>query len=172
MSVVHLRAPRRPNGEGGFTIIEVLVALTLIAIMMVSVAGVFYSSLRTAGETGHRTAAAAVATRELEGIRAIPYAEVGFYGDQTDYRATLPPPDGRTTVTLAATTPATVTPLISPTGTSTVGSLTYTFRRDIVWVNAQGPNTLATPTTFVEAYKLAIVVVEWTNDTGTHTATQ
>ena len=79
---VHHQAPR--SGEEGFTIVEMMVALSLLAVAMVALSGVFFGGLKAASATSNRTAAVALATRETEAIRAVPYDEIGFYDDQTD----------------------------------------------------------------------------------------
>lgn len=70
--------PRRHgNGtdadEGGFTFIEMVAALTVLAIGVVAVVGVMNSSFRVASVTASRSKGIAVASMEIERLRSIPY---------------------------------------------------------------------------------------------------
>lgn len=155
---------RGRSTDEGFTIIEVVASLGIIAVAFAALTTVFWAGLRTAGVSSVRSRGVAVATRETEAIRAIPYAEVGFYADQTDYEATF---ESAPTVTLAPLTPATVTPRLQPTGTVTVGPVTFDVRRHITLVEARDSTT-----TFSLAYKKTTVLVTWTDDGGGHTIRQ
>jgi prepilin-type N-terminal cleavage/methylation domain-containing protein len=179
-------APRR--GEAGFTIIELVISMALLAIVIAPLAGVFYSAMRTAGVANHRTDGASVASREIEAMRAIPYAQVGFYNDETGYAS--PSPDGFTTVSLGTTSPAigglTPSPQIQPqtpdpsasagyapdpypANASPIiyGGIHYTVARYIVWADAKDAST-----TYTQAYKRLTVIATWTDTVGTHVARQ
>jgi prepilin-type N-terminal cleavage/methylation domain-containing protein len=187
---------RRHSEESGFTIIELVVSLSLLAIVAAPLAGVFWSAIRTAGSAAHRSDGAAVASREIEAMRAVPYDQVGFYDDQN---ATVPPnsPAGTTTVSLGPTSPAanpstqTLPPQIQPVTPDpkaasgylpdpnpnnanpvVFGGVTYTVARYVVWADATGPSGGPTPTTFVQAYKQLTVIVKWTDQAGSHTVEQ
>jgi len=183
--VAYGRGARADHAEpdAGFTIIELVVAMGLLAIVASSLGGVFWASLRTAGSATHRTDAASIASREIESMRAVPYASVGFYGDETGYTSTF---EGNTTVLLAATTPFGVDPPIQPqtpdpsaadtftpdpdaTNASpiTQGGISFTVHRYAVWVNAQDSSS-----TYTQAYKRLTVTVAWTDLAGAHTVRQ
>src|SRR5688572_8102541 len=66
----------RTGLEDGFTIVEVLVALTVFAVGIVSVTKVFDASLDTAAANSQRTRATAVATDALESARSTRYADL------------------------------------------------------------------------------------------------
>lgn len=152
-----VRAPGPEERGAGFTLVEVIVALGLIAIMMTSLAGLFYASMRTAATANRRTEATGVATRELEAMRALPYPALGFYSNQGAGSDGL-----GTTVILGPTAPADV--LFTPTGTSKPGPVTFAVSRFVVWGAANASNS--------EAYKRTRVRVSWTDDTGTHSVVQ
>ena len=99
---------REPREEGGFTIVELVIAMAMLAMVIAPLAGVFWSAIRTAGVATHRTDGSSIASREIEGMRAVPYAQVGFYADQPGY-------DART-VSLGSTSPASgpLVPQIQP----------------------------------------------------------
>ena len=88
-------------------------SLAILAMIMAPLAGVFWSSMRTAGVASHRTDGASIASREIEAMRAVPYAQVGFYSDQPGYTATF---EGFTTVLLGSTSPSsgTLIPQVQP----------------------------------------------------------
>jgi hypothetical protein len=171
------------DSSGGFTIIELVVALGLLAFVIGPLAGVFWAALKTAGVATHRSDAASIASREIESMRAVPYSLVGFYGDETGYTSTF---ETLTTVTLASSTPAGVIPQVQPqrpdasAATSfapdpdpanasavTQGGVKYTINRYIVWVNAQDAST-----TYDQAYKRLTVTVAWADQAGPHTVRQ
>ena len=107
------RGAQQDTAEDGFTIVELVVSLAVLAVVMAPLAGVFWSAMRTAGVASHRTDGSSVASREIEAMRAIPYAQVGFYADQPGYATTF---EGFTTVLLGSTSPSsgTLVPQVQP----------------------------------------------------------
>ena len=59
--------------ERGFTLVELIVSLTIIAIGIVGVIGVMNSSFGVAVRTNERSRAVHLATKEIESIRSVPY---------------------------------------------------------------------------------------------------
>jgi prepilin-type N-terminal cleavage/methylation domain-containing protein len=178
---------QRNSDESGFTMIELVVSMALLAIVAAPLAGVFWSAIRTAGSAAHRTDGSSVASREIEGLRAVPYAQVGFYNDQTGYTATTL--DGLTTVSLGATSPSgvgatppqmqPVTPDPSaaagyapdPVATNAnpiiLGNVVYNVWRYIGWSDAKDASN-----NYSQAYKKLTVVVKWKDQAGSHTVRQ
>ena len=76
------RVRRAKRAEGGFTIVELVVSMALLSIVAAPLASVFWSAIRTAGVAAHRTDGSSIASREIEGMRSVPYSLVGFYDDQ------------------------------------------------------------------------------------------
>jgi prepilin-type N-terminal cleavage/methylation domain-containing protein len=179
---------RRNSEESGFTIIELVVSMALLAIVAAPLAGVFYSAIRTAGSAAHRTDGASVASREIEALRAVPYSQVGFFADQTGYAVkTL---DGLDTVTLGAASPAPGPGVVSPqmqpltpdpnaaagyapdpiasnANPIVQGNVRYDVWRYIGWSDAKDAST-----NYVQAYKKLTVVVKWKDQAGSHTVRQ
>jgi hypothetical protein len=161
-----------------------VVSLAILAVVMAPLAGVFWSAMRTAGTANHRTDGSSIASRELESIRAVVYAQVGFYADQTGYVSSF---EGRSTVLLGSTSPSTgATPQIQPqtpdpNAASTYapdpdpsnaspivqGGVSYSVARYIVWADAQDAST-----TYTQAYKRLTVIVTWSDQAGAHTVRQ
>ncbi len=144
--------------------VEMVVALSLLAVAMVAISGVFFAGLKAASASATRTSAVALATRETEAIRAVPYARMGFYDDQSGRVATF---EGMETVSLGATPPIGVTPRLVPTATEAVGPVTYSIRRHIVSVAAMDASA-----TYAKAYKKTVVILTWTDGSGPHTLRQ
>ena len=145
------------RGQGGFTLVELVVALTVLAVGIASVVNVFWSSFAIAGQGNNRSRAVALATRETEAIRAVPYDRVGFSASQSGFSASF---EGATTVLVDD-------PLMAPTTPSEiVGGVSFSFVRHIVWADA------ASVAGFAQAYKRAVVLVSWTDQGGTHTVRQ
>jgi prepilin-type N-terminal cleavage/methylation domain-containing protein len=179
------RVASRDESEAGFTIVELVVALAILAMTMAPLCGVFWSAMRTAGVASHRTDGASIASREIESMRAIPYAQVGFYADQTGYTTTY---EGHTTVSLGSTSPSSG-PLVphlqpqrpdpfaatgfapdpDPENASPIvqGGVAFSVERRIVWINAQD-----TSSTYTQAYKRLTVIVTWSDQAGAHEVRQ
>jgi prepilin-type N-terminal cleavage/methylation domain-containing protein len=97
------------QSDAGFTLVELVVALTVLAIGIVGVIGVTNSSFRVAGGASARSKMVAAATREVESLRAIPYGELGADrdGDGKPDCGTVSVVNGRWSCYLAPTTPRT-----------------------------------------------------------------
>ena len=111
---------RRSSSSSGFTLIEVLVALVLLTVGVLGLAGVARSVTRLTSEGLRLTTAAALAGARIEQLRAGGCAGVGAgmaaYGAYVEswsadaagaaravlVRVTYPAPPGRRTRTLAA----------------------------------------------------------------------
>jgi prepilin-type N-terminal cleavage/methylation domain-containing protein len=180
------RAPYGRHSEGGFTILELVISMALLAIVAAPLASVFWSAIRTAGSAAHRTDGSSIASREIEGMRAAPYAQVGFYQDQPGFVTVTP--DGLTSVSLGTTSPASgllvpqmqpetpdpsaatgYAPDPTPANASPIlmGGVKYSVTRYIAWVDAKDATT-----TYSQAYKRLSVIVVWTDQAGTHTVEQ
>lgn len=61
------------RGEDGFTLVELLVAISIFGVVMVALTGALISSVRSVGDQRLRTAATRVATDHLETLRTLPF---------------------------------------------------------------------------------------------------
>jgi len=66
----------RARGEAGFTLVEVIVAMMITLIVMTSLSFVVVSALKTIQQGKQRQTATALATQQLERLRAMPYDQV------------------------------------------------------------------------------------------------
>jgi prepilin-type N-terminal cleavage/methylation domain-containing protein len=146
------------DDDAGFTIIELIVTLTIISIGVFATMQVFLGSLATTAFSDSRTRATALAAREVEDMRAAPYAQVGFSASAPGFVSSITE-GGQTYDTVVVASPTT-----TPQGTpETVAGVTFSIRRDIVWA----PLGSAT-----NAFKRVIATVTWTDRAGNHTVRQ
>jgi Tfp pilus assembly protein PilV len=98
---------RTPDTDAGFTIIEVVVASTLLLVAFVAAAGLFASGTRVSGDTRMRVVAAQLASSAIEAVR-------GPAADPTKFTTAVQP---GTTIT-----------------TKTVNGLKFTITQEMQWV--------------------------------------
>src|SRR5581483_4584607 len=97
---------RLSEDESGFTVIEFVVAISLLLVSLLAASQMLTSGMQVSGDTRSRVVAANLATQSLEAIRATATDPSQF--------STLTP--GRTVTT------------------QTVGATTYTITKDVQWV--------------------------------------
>ena len=152
------RQPHR--SDSGFTLIEIAITILIASIVIVPLVDVMYGAL-SAGATDQTVATAnAEATQQLEHVHAVPYADLGFYADQSGYVTSW---DGNSTVTLGQTAPA--SPYVAPLKMTSADQVTFTIETFITWVSAAVPTaTTGSPIptiTDTNAYKAITVLVCW-----------
>gem|GEM_PF-1201091 len=78
MSPAPTRVSRRRTArpDEGFTMVEVLVAMVIVAVVMASMIGVLLSALTTVVQARQRQTATGLATQALEQLRALPYNDI------------------------------------------------------------------------------------------------
>jgi prepilin-type N-terminal cleavage/methylation domain-containing protein len=156
------RRRQRHASDSGFTLIEIAITILIASIVIVPLVDVMYGAL-SAGATDQTVANAnAEATQQLEHVHAVPYADLGFYTDQSEY-VTSWGPDNNTTVTLGQAAPA--SPYVVPVKTTTADHVTFTIETFITWASAAVPTaTTGSPVptiTDANAYKAITVLVCW-----------
>ena len=73
------------KGEEGFTVVELLVAMSVFGIVLTAVAGAFISAAQSVGNQRLRTAATRLAVDRLETLRSLPFADLdGQAGEITE----------------------------------------------------------------------------------------
>jgi prepilin-type N-terminal cleavage/methylation domain-containing protein len=73
-----LKSKREPQG---FSLIEVLIALILLAVSLLGVSALMAKATRNTSNGGHLTEAATFAQDRLEGLKVIPYANLASGAD-------------------------------------------------------------------------------------------
>ena len=124
--------------DAGFTLVELMAALTILAVGVVGAVGVMGSSMRVAGTTGARSKGVAVATQQLETLRAIPYDQL------------VPAASGDSFTTVERR----------------IENRVYTVKWVVTLENEVTPGQTGTLST--GAYKKAFVWVSWTDEAGVH----
>lgn len=71
------------RGDEGFTLVELMMSLTVIAIGVVGVIGIVNSSFMVAAGASARARAVSVATQHVEALRAVPYDELEISEEAT-----------------------------------------------------------------------------------------
>lgn len=167
--------------ERGFTLVEMLVALMVLAIAMVAIAPAFYGELRASAAASYRSTANGLAVGAIEDLRAFPYYEIGY--SKSDYLAA-----GSTTLSQAALSCVASTNTHQSGGTApswntssglepvelasnsafdnsinnlqtseTISNINFTITRCVYWEDASSGDYSA-------AYKLTWVGVSWKVD--------
>lgn len=137
------------KGEEGFSIVELMVAISLFGIALTAATGAFISAAESVGTQRLRTAATRIAVDRLETLRSVPFTEVDGHAGQ----ATEVTPDGRAFPVLTEVTPidaATGLPSVRPSPVAvrqikvTVSWTSKGTTRDVSYSTAIGPRE-ATP---------------------------
>lgn len=143
------RLRRRLAGEDGISLVEMLVALVMLAVVLSASAGFFTTTLVSLQGAELRTMATALANEELENLRVLGWDDLGFYAD--DFTVADPAEPG--TVEIEAERPASAAAPL-PAGEATRSNTTMRIHRSITWVdNSQ----TSEPTD----YKRLVVTVDW-----------
>ena len=144
--------------ERGFTLIELVTALSLLSVAILGMASVFTAAARTTGVDLHRAVAVGLATQATEDLKTMAYPNLGMPDGTTSINA--PACAGLGTVVTADASAVVVTDTDTPPG-----GVTYTLNRCITWADA----TQAAET---QAYKRTTVVVNWVDAGIGHTVRQ
>ncbi len=150
------RGPRpTPDDQAGFTVIEMVVAMSLLSGILLAMASVLYGGMGALVASRQRSAFVEIANAEMEKLRATPYSSVGVNsGDTATYEGTPPTFEGRDAVVLASGAPAAVSTVTSSPVKGIV--LPYTVRRWITWTDASGGTS--------HKLKRLVVEVEWSEN--------
>ena len=161
-------AGSRPDDDG-FTVVELIVALALMAIVMAGLAPALDSALQAASTANRRTAANGLATAAIEQMRAVAYDTVGYQHGSPALAACTPtgnpqspfyPYASQTPVDLGAGTSG--LPPWGYTMNDTPNSVVFTVQSCVYWMNAAGA------TSGSKSYKQSVVSVTWSDSAGPH----
>jgi type IV pilus modification protein PilV len=149
--------------EKGFTLIEVLIAITILAIAITALAGLAGSSMKSTDTGKRRTQAVNLAMESLESLKAVPYYNIQSTGN-----------DGGVTRTCSALTgtPPTATCVPSP-GAVTIGNMQFSWTWKVTYVdlNNNGAYYSVAPIIETTDMKRIDITVTWTDLFGSHTIT-
>jgi type II secretory pathway pseudopilin PulG len=160
-----LRRGRADSGDGGFTLVELTVAMGLAAFVFAGLAAVMLGGLRSLAVAKARTQGNEVATQAIEDLQRYSFAELGLCATPAST-----PPSGLTDVVLlqGGCDGATVEDscvnqagtAISSGYTCPRNNITYNVKRYIAWSDTQHTS------------KRLAVFVTWNDTVGTHTVSQ
>ena len=71
-----VRTQHTGAADGGFTVLELTVALAITLVSLLLLAGVFVSSLQTIGQARERQVSTALVNQTLERLRALPFSDI------------------------------------------------------------------------------------------------
>lgn len=161
-------------GEDGFTILEVIIALTIFAIVITGLATSTALGLRIVSASNGRQIASQLATKELEKLRRTPYLEIGLNGsiisvpgtlDDSQLALSIPP---GTFLVPGGLSPEPLVPVATgdffhsdpaPATTVNVEGFSFTITRYVTWVD--DPDIAGT-----QDYKRASIAVQWRQKTA------
>lgn len=143
--------PADPDArEAGFTVIEVMVAMMVFAIMSIGIAYGIVNALTLSQNSRSRTTAVSLASQDIDGLR------------QTATATTA----GIQQVTSLPANPGDALP------TKTIGGVTYTISRDVNWVDSTGAtNACGSASGGYLAYKSVVETVSWKSRNQTYSTT-
>jgi prepilin-type N-terminal cleavage/methylation domain-containing protein len=84
-------SPQAPRGAGpapGFSLVEVLVAISIFSISVLGIQALFLGLVQTTTQNSHYASAVELAQAELENLRALPYSEVDSHTSMTTVAGT------------------------------------------------------------------------------------
>ena len=145
--------------DGGFTLLELMLALLLLAIVLAGLAPAYYGTLRAADLSSEHSVANGIAIAATEQLRSFPYFDLGY--TTTDYQTPgqAPPNGGVGYPCIAASSNTTVQVTTSPleglATSQTVSNVAYSIQRCVYWIDS----SVAGDT---QAYKQTVVTVGWT----------
>ena len=141
--------------DEGFTLVEMVVALMILAIALTALAPAFYGSLRATALTSERSVANGLAVAASEQLRSFPYYQIGYYqasgGTPTDVPTQC---TGSNPVTLSA-----AGPVDGLAQSNVVSGHSYTITRCVYWQNSSSDSG---GSNYSGAYKQNVVTVGWT----------
>jgi prepilin-type N-terminal cleavage/methylation domain-containing protein len=169
----------RGHEDGGFTLVEMMVAMVIMSVVLLGLMGVQVRSLTTVGLAGQRQNATAQGNRVMEQLRSLPYGTVTgglacsdlvasdpnltMTGSATGCSATFHPTyDSAINEPVVTTSSAgqipPLNPHVQPTTATTIGNVQYKVRDYITRVN---------PDPTVDAGYWLTVIVTWQSN-ATH----
>lgn len=147
------------GSDGGFTLVEMVVMLTIIAVSFLALGFVLTGALEAYASARSRSSFTQVANAEIESMRALDYDDLGVRGTDPDYAAAYP------SGAHAGREPVVVTSAAAPTAVTVVSSspaalpVPYVIRRWVTWTDTAGGT--------LHAFKRLDVRVEWPNGAAT-----
>ena len=146
--------------EGGFTLVEMMIAITILAVTMLVIAYGLFGGMTVMQVARHKTAMLELANAEAERIRALDYDQAGVNTNDPNKDAAYPPVGGvnrfggREAVVINPASPSTP-PAVEVVTTSSANNVPtpYTIRRWVTWTDTTAGTT--------QRFKRIDVRIEW-----------
>ncbi|MGH9103282.1 MAG: type IV pilus modification PilV family protein [Acidimicrobiales bacterium] len=131
----------RAEQERGFTVIEVVIAVSLLIVVLVPAAKLLDSGITTSGETRLQVVAANLATQQLEKTRAAPFSSV--QSGRTTSRQTV---DGVSFTVYQDVTPVDQATMASTCSSGAVGQQLLEVTAEVQWPSMHGAEPVTAST--------------------------
>jgi len=153
------------SGDGGFTLIEMIVAISILAMTMLVIAYGLFGGMNVMQAARHKTTMLELANAEAERLRALTYTEAGVNFNDPDIATAYPPVggvnkfNGREAVVINPASANTLSAVeVVATSTASNRPTPYTIRRWVTWTD---------PTAGTEQrFKRVDVRIEWQEASG------
>ena len=152
-------------GEGGFTLIEMMIAITILAVTMLVIAYGLFGGMTVMQVARHKTAMLELANAEAEQIRALDYDDAGVNTDDPNKDSAYPLVGGinkfggRDAVVISPTSPRTPAAVqVVTTSAANNVPTPYTVRRWVTWTDTTAGTT--------QRFKRIDVRIEWKEASG------
>lgn len=143
---------RALGGEKGLSLLEVMVATSLVLGSLFATVSAMDSGTQAAAAAEQRVQATVLAERDLERLRSLPYHRIGLLRDGPGWTPTF---DGATSVAVDL-------PGLDPSSVIDVSGTAFTLTRHVTWADVD--SALGAP--LLGAYKRLAVEVSWPGAEG------
>src|SRR5438270_3254447 len=164
------------RSEEGFTLVEMMMALLVLGVALVALASVFNATLQISGIAASRARAFALAQRDVEAFKGLPYCDVGYTTPPTAApqvaSTTWTDPNDSQSYSVANPygNPNPQEP--APSSTVLIAGRTFNISRMVVWAGSPNDNGSGGPER-ASAYKRVVETVQWTDRAASpHTVRQ
>lgn len=158
-------------GRGGFTVVEVLIALAVLSIALIALASLATQSMK-ATETGKRlTQALNIANEKMEILKAIPYPNIQTDGNDGSIQRDCSLTGANPPVFTCTPAPNTVT--IDENPAIADDEMDFTWQWTVTYVDLDNDGAFYTIAPIIDGndVKKIEVRVQWTDIFGPHTTT-
>jgi len=139
--------------DKGFTLVEVLIALTILSIGILGIAGLTGTAMRNSSYSRSITQATNFAQERLEGLLGVTYSNIQASDAAAgDFQRTCTGPVGPANAPVYTCTPT--------AATKTIGTTAYTWSYTVTYIDLDGNGT-ASPN--VDGLKKVELTVSWTD---------
>lgn len=159
---------RQSTGDEGFSLIELMMALTILMVGIVAILGTLVVATKASGLQRHRLNAVQVANQALESLRSQEYAAIAIRPDDPNWGERPVPTSS--TATTDTVTPVSDTALSVPVDPGDINrnGVIFRIRQNVTWVPyTETQARQGVSFTYDHAYKHLVVAVIWTDQVGT-----